>query len=100
MLLRIFVKEMSTISKFMFFMLILSQNSPHEFISLVENGSRGEPRHLMSHESKSNSRNRTNQGGRKGGQGPPIFGIKKTGLFSTNTQSRSVSIVLDGVLGP
>ena len=73
MLLRIFVKEMSTISKFMFFMLILSQNSPHEFISLVENVSRWEPRHLMSHESKSDSRNRTNQGvvkGAKGGLGP------------------------------
>ena len=40
---------------------------------------------------------------RWGGQGAgalPIFGASKTSAFSTNAQSRFVSVVLDGVLGP
>ena len=40
------------------------------------------------------------KGGQKGGGGHPIFGVTKTSAFSTNAQSRFVSVVLDGVLGP
>ena len=45
-----------------------------------------------------------NQGVIKGGhrgetQAPPIFRTTKRSMFTTNTQSRFASVVLDGVLG-
>ena len=42
----------------------------------------------------------TYRGSVKGGQGLPTFGKTKRSTFSTNAQSRFVSVVLDGVLGP
>ena len=41
-----------------------------------------------------------NQVGPMGGPGPEIFGKTKTCALSANIQSKSVTIFLDGVLGP
>ena len=38
--------------------------------------------------------------GGKGGPGPLMLGTTKTSVFSTNAQSRFMSVVLDGILGP